>query len=105
MIVEVRRYRILPGRREEFLELFLERGVPAQLAHGMKIMGPLADVENPNAFVFLRAFPSLQARDEMKAAFYGGPLWKNELEAIAMPMIDSYDVVLTETVDGFVNFE
>ena len=55
--------------------------------------------------MFLRAFPTLEARDEMKNAFYEGPLWKNELEAIAMPMIDKYDVVLTETTAGFVDFE
>jgi quinol monooxygenase YgiN len=105
MIVEVRRYRIKPGKRDEFLKFFETRSVPALLAHGMKVLGPLVDVENPNAFVFLRGFPSLAARDEMKEAFYGSELWKNELESIAMPMIDSYDVVLTETTPGFVAFD
>lgn len=100
MIVEVRRYRVKPGRRDEFLRFFETRAVPAQRAHGMPVFGPLVDLENPNAFVWLRAFPSLDARDEMKRAFYEGPLWKNELEAIAMPMLDSYDVVLTEAADG-----
>ena len=97
MIVEVRRYRIKPGRREEFLRFFEERSVPALEAHGMRVLGPLVDLENPNAFVWLRAFPSLEAREEMKDAFYEGELWKNELEAIAMPMLESYDVILTET--------
>ena len=55
--------------------------------------------------MFLRAFPTLEARDEMKAAFYEGELWKNELESIAMPMIDKYDVVLTETTSGYVDFD
>jgi len=104
MIVEVRRYRIKPGKRDEFIRFFENRSVPALLDHGMKVMGPLIDVENPNAFVFLRGFPSLEAREQMKDAFYGGKLWKDELEAIAMPMIESYDVVLTETTAGFVNF-
>jgi len=104
MIVEVRRYRIKPGKRDEFIRFFETRSVPALLDHGMKVMGPLIDVENPNAFVFLRGFPSLEAREQMKDAFYGGKLWKDELEAIAMPMIESYDVVLTETTAGFVNF-
>jgi len=97
MIVEVRRYRIKPGRREEFLAFFASRSVPALRSHGMQVLGPLIDLENPNAFVWLRAFPSLQARDEMKAAFYEGELWTRELEAIAMPMLESYDVILTET--------
>jgi NIPSNAP len=103
MIVEVRSYRIKPGHREEFIRLFETRAIPAQRTYGMKILGPLLDLENPNKFVFLRSFPSLDERDRMKNEFYEGPLWKNELEAIAMPLIDSYDVILCETSDGYVN--
>jgi hypothetical protein len=102
MIVEVRSYRIKPGRRAEFIRLFETRAVPALREHGMKVIGPFLDVENPNKFVWLRSFPSLEERDRLKDAFYEGPLWKNELEAIAMPMIDSYDVILCETSPGCV---
>jgi hypothetical protein len=102
MIVEVRSYRIKPGRRAEFIEFFEKHAIPALRAHGMKILGPLLDLENPNKFVWLRSFPSLEAREQMKDAFYEGELWKNELEAIAMPMLDSYDVILCETSSGYV---
>ncbi len=102
MIVEVRSYRIKPGKREEFIEFFLKRSVPALREHGMKIQGPFIDIENPNKFVWLRSFPSLEDRERMKNAFYGGELWKNELEAIAMPMLESYDVILCETSSGYV---
>jgi heme-degrading monooxygenase HmoA len=102
MIVEVRSYRIKPGHREEFIRFFETRAVPAQRTHGIKILGPLLDLENPNKFVFLRSFPSLEERDRMKDAFYEGELWKNELEAIAMPLIESYDVILCETSTGCV---
>src|ERR1051326_6989815 len=76
MIVEVRSYRIKPGRREEFIRLFETRAVPALREHGMKVLGPLLDVENPNKFVWLRSFPSLAERDRMKDDFYEGELWK-----------------------------
>ena len=102
MIVEVRSYRIKPGHREEFIGLFEARAVPALRAHGMKVLGPLLDLENPNKFVWLRSFPSLDERDQMKKAFYEGELWKNELEAIAMPMLESYDVILCQTSPGCV---
>jgi hypothetical protein len=102
MIVEVRSYRIKPGRRAEFIEFFESRSIAAQREHGMRLLGPLLDLENPNKFVFLRSFPSLEERDRMKDAFYEGELWKNELESIAMPMIDSYDVILCETSSGCV---
>ena len=102
MIVEVRSYRITPGRREEFLEFFEKRSIPALQSHGMKVVGPFVDLENPNKFVWLRCFPSLEERDRMKKEFYEGDLWKNELEAIAMPMLESYDVILCSTDGGLV---
>jgi len=102
MIVEVRTYRIAPGRREEFLEFFQTRSIPALRAHGMEVIGPFADLENPNKFVWLRLFPSLEERERMRTAFYEGDVWKKELEAIAMPMLESYDVTLCETAPGCV---
>ena len=102
MIVEVRSYRIKPGHRDEFIKLFETRAIPALRSHGMKILGPMLDVENPNKFVWLRSFPSLEERDRMKNEFYESDLWKNELEAIAMPLLDSYDVILCETSSGYV---
>jgi hypothetical protein len=68
----------------------------------MKILGPLLDMENPNKFVWLRSFPSLDERERMREAFYEGDVWKGELEAIAMPMLESYDVILCETSPGCV---
>jgi quinol monooxygenase YgiN len=102
MIVEVRSYRIKPGKRDEFIKLFETRAVPAQRTYGINVIGPFLDVENPNKFVFLRSFPSLEDRDRMKEAFYGGELWKNELEELALPLLDSYDVILCEASPGCV---
>ena len=48
----------------------------------------------------MRGFPDLVSRDPMKARFYEGPLWKGELEAILLPMLEKYDVVLVEDPDG-----
>ena len=102
MIVEVRSYRIKPGHREEFIQFFESRSIPALRSYGMKVVGPFLDLENSNKFVWLRTFPSLEDREKMRTAFYEGDLWKNELESIAMPMIESYDVVLCETSPGCV---
>src|SRR5215831_15620081 len=100
MIVEVRSYRIKPGRRAEFIQFFEARAIPALHSYGMTVLGPLLDLENPNKFVWLRSFPSLDERERMRNAFYEGPVWKDELEAIAMPMLESYDVILCETSSG-----
>ena len=102
MIVEVRTYKLKPGSREKFLTIFETRSIPAHHEIGMKIVGPLLDIETADAFVFLRGFPSLEDRDRMKTAFYEGELWKGELEAILMPMIENYVVTLCEVPPGFV---
>jgi NIPSNAP len=102
LIVEVRSYRTKPGKREEFTQFFQTRAIPALHSHGMKVIGPFLDLENPNKLVWLRFFPSLEERERMKTEYYEGELWKNELESIAMPLLDSYDVVLCETSSGCV---
>lgn len=103
MIVEVRTYYIKDGLRAKFLDVFRQSTIPIHQRIGMGIFGPLLVTDNPNAFIFLRSFPSLEERDRMKDEFYEGPEWKGELEALLMPMIERYDVVLTETADGFVS--
>lgn len=40
----------------------------------------------------------------MKAKFYEGELWKKELEQVLLPMLEKYDVVLVEDVDGLVQW-
>jgi hypothetical protein len=40
----------------------------------MEVLGPMLDLEDPDTFVWLRAFPSLETRDRMKGAFCEGPL-------------------------------
>jgi heme-degrading monooxygenase HmoA len=94
MIVEMRTYKLKPGTRPQFLEVFRTRSVPAHDAIGMKILGPFLSIEDPDTFFFMRGFPDLASREPMKAQFYEGELWKNELENLLMPMIEKYDVVL-----------
>ena len=96
MVIEMRTYRLKPGKRPEFLEIFRTRSVPAHREIGMTIAGPFLSVEDPDTFFFMRGFPDLESREPMKAQFYEGELWKRELESVLMPMIDRYDVVVVE---------
>ena len=104
MIVEMRTYRLKPGKRAEFLEIFRTKSVPAHDAIGMKILGPFLSLDDPDTFFFMRGFPDLASREPMKAQFYEGELWKNELENLLMPMIEKYDVVLVEDADGLIRW-
>jgi hypothetical protein len=104
MIIEMRTYRLKPGCRTKFLEIFRTRSMPAHAEIGMKIVGPLLSIEDPDVFFFMRGFPNLESREPMKARFYEGELWKRELEQILMPMIEKYDVVLVEDNEGLIRW-
>jgi hypothetical protein len=104
MIVEMRTYKLKPGVRARFLEIFRSRSMPEHTRIGMPILGPFLSVEDPDVFFFMRGFPDLASREPMKARFYESTLWKNELEAVLMPMIERYDVVLVEDPDGLIRW-
>jgi len=99
-VIEMRIYRVKPGKREDLLHLFRTRAMPAHAAIGMKILGPLPAVDDPDAFFFMRAFPDVESREPMKTRFYGSELWLRELEPVMMPMIDKYEAVLVEDTLG-----
>ena len=104
MIVEMRTYKIKPGKRAEFLAIFRAKSIPAHDEIGMKILGPFLSVEDPDTFFFMRGFPDLASREPMKAQFYEGELWKSELEQALMPMLEKYEVVLVEDPESLIRW-
>jgi quercetin dioxygenase-like cupin family protein len=99
-MIEVRTYRATPGSRETLIEALRSRAIPVHCEIGMKILGPFPSNEDEDTFVWLRAFPDAKSREPMKDAFYGGPLWLEELEAELMPLIAHYESVLVEDTVG-----
>ena len=104
MIIEMRTYKTRPGRRAKFLEIFQAKSIPAHAEIGMKIIGPFLSLDDPDTFFFMRGFPDMESREPMKAKFYEGELWKTELEQTLMPLLEKYDVVLVEDVEGRFNW-
>ena len=72
MIIEMRTYKLKPGKRAEFLQIFRSKSMPAHAEIGMKILGPWLSIEDPDTFFFMRGFPDLTSREPMKAKFYEG---------------------------------
>jgi hypothetical protein len=104
MIIEMRTYRTKPDMRSRFLEMFRSKSMPAHAEIGMKILGPFLSVEDPDVFFFMRGFPDVASREPMKAKFYEGQLWKEELESIMLPMLEKYEVVLVDDPENQVRW-
>src|SRR5438477_12272806 len=97
MIIEMRTYKIKPGRRGEFLKTFESKSVPEHQKIGMKILGPSLSVADADTFFFMRAFPDLESRVPLNVQFYEGILWNEELEQELTPMVEKYDVYMVES--------
>lgn len=99
-VVELRRYVLHPGRRDDLVELFDRELVEPQEALGMRILGQFRQPDEPDRFVWLRGYPDLATRASALPAFYGGPVWARHSEAANATMADWSDVLLLRPVAG-----
>jgi quinol monooxygenase YgiN len=97
-VLELRRYTLHPGRRDELIELFEREFVDAQEAVGAHLFGLFRSPASPDEFVWLRGFRSMTARKQALEDFYFGPVWKEHRESANATMIDSDDVLLLRPV-------
>lgn len=95
-LIELRRYRLHPDRRDELVALFEDELVEPQEAVGLQVLAQFCDEEQPDHFVWLRGFASAEpeTRGRALAAFYRGPVWAAHSAAANATMIDSDDVLL-----------
>ena len=99
-IVELRQYTLHPGRREDLIALFDREFVETQEAVGITVLGQFRDLDDPDRFVWLRAFASMPARARALAAFYDGPGWRAHRDAANATMLDSDNVLLLRPATG-----
>lgn len=93
-IVELRQYTLRGGRRDELIALFEAQFIESQEAVGAHILGLFRDLDDPDRFVWLRGFPSMDARAAALKAFYFGPVWKAHRSAANATILDSDNVLL-----------
>jgi hypothetical protein len=75
-VVELRRYELQPGERERFARYF-DAYVPEAFQQiGFMALGQFHERKRDNGFTWIRGFPSYDARADMSAEFYTGPVWK-----------------------------
>jgi NIPSNAP len=103
-IIELRRYRLRPGKRDALIDLFEREFVEPQEAAGMQIVGQFRDMDEPDHFVWLRGFADVASRAAALEKFYSGPVWAKHRSEANGTMINSDNVLLlrpTGPEDGF----
>ncbi|QIQ03634.1 NIPSNAP family protein [Streptomyces liangshanensis] len=99
-VIELRQYTLLPGRRDELIELFEREFVETQEEAGMAVLGQFRDLDDPDRFVWLRGFADIETRRDALSAFYGGPVWAAHGPRANATMADSDNVLLLRPAPG-----
>ena len=98
MLIEIRRYEIQPGKRDEFVAFFDREVAPLMRDAGMDIIGQFVSVEDETTFYYLRSFADEAARSAQTEAFYGSSVWLDDLADRALAMETGWKVeVVTPT--------
>ncbi len=93
--VELRCYRMKPARRDDLISLFEAQFIESQESCGMVPIGHFRDLDDADAFVWLRGFRRFEDRAAALHAFYNeSDAWKKNRDAANDTLIDSDDVLL-----------
>ncbi|MGO1073498.1 NIPSNAP family protein [Lysobacter sp. CA199] len=93
-VIELRQYRMNPGRREDLIELFEREFIESQEALGMHVIGHFRDLDDGDRYTWMRGFPDHAVRAASLDAFYSGPTWKRHREAANATLLDNDDVLM-----------
>ncbi|MGH6952156.1 MAG: NIPSNAP family protein [Vitreimonas sp.] len=98
-IFELRNYEMRPGGRDVLIDLFEAHFLESQEALGAIVVGTFRALDDPNRFVWIRAFENMETRYAALDGFYTGPTWREHRNAANATMIDSDNVLLLRPVD------
>src|SRR5450755_492477 len=99
MIVDLRDYELVPGKRETMIARFEALFMNEQERLGATMLGLFLDSDDPARFVWLRACADLEARKRVLTAFYReGAMWKQHRDEVNAWFVATDDVLLTEPI-------
>ena len=76
---ELRQYKVLPGKMDEWLKVMEEEIIPFQVSKGMVICGSFSGETDETVYVWLRRFESEAQREALYKAVYESDFWKTKI--------------------------
>ncbi len=94
-IVEIRKYKIKPGQRDRFVELF-EKNLGHQVEHGLRVVGQFRSLDDDDTFVWILAFKNQEERLHLSRTHYFSPHWLNSRRFDVADLLVSTEVIFVE---------
>ena len=95
---ELRRYRVMSGKMDEWVRYMEEVIIPFQVARGMVIAGSFRGEQDDTTYVWLRRFESEAERERLYEAVYESAEWNNDLSPRVGELIDRSAIQVTRLV-------
>lgn len=99
-VFELRNYTLRPGQRDVLIDLFEREFVESQDVLGSYVLGTFRNADDPDRFVWMRGFETMETRRVALKAFYTGPVWQTHRNLANETMIDSDNVLLLRPAAG-----
>ena len=93
-VLDVRTYRIVAGRRDEFDRIFREHSRPLLERHGIRVVAAGPSLLDDDHYTLIRSFDSLEQRREQLDRFYGSTEWLESYDAPVMELIEEFHTVV-----------
>ncbi len=95
---ELRQYRILPGKMDEWVKLMEDAIIPFQVAKGMVITGSYRGESDDTTYVWMRRFETEDERERLYEAVYQSDHWKNDISPRVRELMDGSPISVTRIV-------
>ena len=95
---ELRQYKVLPGKMDEWVRIMEQEIIPFQVSKGMVICGSFRGETDNSVYVWLRRFESEGQRESLYKAVYESDHWKKEIAPRVPELLDREKNVVTRIV-------
>ena len=92
---EIRRYRVVPGKMDEWVRYMEDVIIPFQVQRGMVIAASFRGEEDDTTYVWIRRFDSEAERERLYAAVYEDPAWQSQIGPRVGELLDRSGIEVT----------
>jgi hypothetical protein len=96
LFVEIRSYNLKPGTRQPFHQLFIEQALPMLNRWKLDVVRYGPSPHDEDSYYLMRAFTSLEDREQSEDAFYGSDEWKLGPREAILALIENYTTIVIE---------
>jgi hypothetical protein len=95
---ELRQYKVLPDKLDEWVRIMEEEIIPFQVSKGMVICGSYRGEKDESVYVWIRRFESEAHREAQYKAVYESDYWKTKISPRVPECLDRLHNVVTRIV-------